>query len=59
MVFGWIFAGHQLAAAAFGAGMSRTVLATYLLAFFVAGALCILTALITLAISRQRKPVMA
>ena len=30
LVFGWIFAGHQLGAgaAAFGAGLSRTVLAT-------------------------------
>jgi MFS family permease len=61
LVFGWIFAGHQLGAAtaAFGAGVSRTVLATYLPAFFVAGALCIIAALITLAISRTPKPVMA
>ena len=43
LVFGWIFAGHQLGAgvAAFGAGLSRTVLESYLPAFFVAGALCI------------------
>src|SRR6202043_3806157 len=43
LVFGWIFAGHQLGAgfAAFGAGLSRTVLASYLPAFFAAGALCI------------------
>ena len=54
LVFGWIFAGHQLGAgvAAFGAGLSRTIYATYLPAFFVAGALCIFAALITLAISR-------
>jgi sugar phosphate permease len=54
LVFGWIFAGHQLGAgtAAFGAGLSRTVYATYLPAFFVAGALCVVAALITLAISR-------
>ena len=54
LVFGWIFAGHQLGAgvAAFGAGMSRTMLATYLPAFFVAGALCIVAALIVLTISR-------
>jgi predicted MFS family arabinose efflux permease len=59
LVFGWIFAGHQLGAAmaAFGAGLSRTVLSTYLPAFFAAGALCIIAALITLAISRQPKPV--
>jgi MFS family permease len=59
LVFGWIFAGHQLGAgaAAFGAGLSRTVLATYLPAFFAAGALCIVAALIALAISRHPKPV--
>jgi len=61
LVFGWIFAGHQLGAAtaAFGAGLSRTMLASYLPAFFAAGALCIVAALITLAISRPPKPVAA
>src|SRR4030081_597776 len=61
LVFGWIFAGHQLGAgtAAFGAGLSRTVLSSYLPAFFAAGALCIVAALIALAISRQAKPVAA
>src|SRR4051812_26426851 len=60
LVFGWIFAGHQLGAgvAAFGAGLSRTIYATYLPAFFVAGALCIVAALIVLAISRP-KPLIA
>ena len=54
LVFGWIFAGHQLGAgvAAFGAGLSRTVLASYLPALFVAGALCIVAALIILMIAR-------
>jgi sugar phosphate permease len=61
LVFGWIFAGHQLGAgtAAFGAGLSRTLLATYLPAFFVAGALCIAASLMALAISRQPKPAAA
>jgi MFS family permease len=61
LVFGWIFTGHQLGAAfaAFGAGLSRTVLATYLPAFFLAGALCVAAALIVLAISRAPKPVVA
>jgi MFS family permease len=61
LVFGWIFAGHQLGAgaAAFGAGLSRTLLASYLPAFFVAGALCVAAALIVLAISRPPKPVTA
>jgi MFS family permease len=57
LVFGWIFAGHQLGAgvAAFGAGLSRTVYLTYLPAFFVAGSLCIIAALIVLMISRPAK----
>ena len=57
LVFGWIFAGHQLGAAtaAFGAGLSRTLLASYLPAFFVAGALCIIASLLTLSISRPVK----
>ena len=61
LVFGWVFAGHQAGAAfaAFGAGLSRTVLATYLPAFFIAGALCIVASLIVLAISRAPKPAMA
>jgi MFS family permease len=61
LVFGWIFAGHQLGAAtaAFGAGLSRTLLQSYLPAFFVAGLLCIVASLIALAIARQPKPVVA
>jgi MFS family permease len=57
LVFGWIFAGHQLGAgtAAFGAGLSRTLLASYLPAFFVAGALCVIASLIVLAIARPVK----
>jgi sugar phosphate permease len=50
LVFGWVFAGHQLGAAtaALGAGLARTVLATYLPAFIVAGTLCIVAAGLTL-----------
>ncbi|MVT50140.1 MFS transporter [Bradyrhizobium yuanmingense] len=61
LVFGWIFAGHQLGAgaAAFGAGFSRTVYQSYLPAFFIAGALCMFAALIVLALSRQPKPQVA
>jgi len=61
LVFGWVFAGHQIGAAfaAFGAGLSRTVLATYLPAFFIAGALCVVASLIVLAISRTPKPITA
>jgi len=55
VVFGWIFAGHQIGAAmaAFAAGFSRTMLATYLPAFF-AGALCIVAAIVVLTIEQRR-----
>jgi sugar phosphate permease len=58
LVFGWIFAGHQIGAgaAAFGAGLSRTLLASYLPAFFFAGALCIIAALTAISIARVPKP---
>jgi MFS family permease len=54
MVFGWVFAGHQLgaAAAAFGAGFSRTEFASYLPAFIVAGSLCLLAAGLVLTIAK-------
>ena len=61
LVFGWIFAGHQLGAAmaAFGAGLSRTELNSYLPAFFVAGALCVVAAGLVLMISRPMPKVAA
>lgn len=57
LVFGWIFAGHQIGAAiaAFAAGLSRTMLATYLPAFFAAGALCIVASLAVLLIEQRRQ----
>jgi MFS family permease len=57
LVFGWIFAGHQIGAAtaAFGAGFSRTELASYLPAFFAAGMLCLIAALLALTIGRARR----
>jgi MFS family permease len=50
LVFGWVFAGHQMGAAtaAFGAGLTRTEFATYLPAFMAAGFLCIVAAGLTL-----------
>ncbi|MCJ2084358.1 MFS transporter [Methylobacterium sp. J-090] len=50
LVFGWVFAGHQLGAAtiAYGAGLSRTALSSYLPAFFAAGALCLIAAALIL-----------
>lgn len=55
LVFGWIFAGHQLGAAtaAYGAGFTRTEFATYLPAFFIAGAMCLIAALLALCIGRS------
>ncbi len=55
LVFGWVFAGHQIGAAtaAYGAGLTRTELGTYLPAFFTAGALCLLAALLALCIGRS------
>jgi predicted MFS family arabinose efflux permease len=56
LVFGWIFAGHQIGAAAvaFGAGLARSLLGSYFPAFFVAGALCLIAALLAPAIQRPR-----
>ena len=46
IVFGWVFTGHQLgaAAAAYGAGLTRTAYLTYLPAFYVAGGMCLVAA---------------
>jgi hypothetical protein len=46
VAFGWIFAAHQLGAAtaAYGAGLSRSLLLTYLPAFFAAGFMCLVAA---------------
>jgi hypothetical protein len=54
MVFGWVFAGHQLGAAvaAYGAGLSRTFLLTYSPALYAAGAACLVAAGIVFAIRR-------
>lgn len=56
LVFGWIFAGHQLGAAtaAFGGGLSRTVLNSYLPAFFVAGGLCLIAASLVLTLGARK-----
>lgn len=55
MVFGWIFMGHQIgaAAAAFFAGAVRTGLDTYMPALFAAGVLCIVAALSVLSIAHK------
>jgi sugar phosphate permease len=56
MVFGWIFAAHQLGAAvaAYGAGSIRTILLTYTPALYIAGALCLVAGLIAMGIKRPQ-----
>jgi MFS family permease len=58
VVFGWVFAGHQLgaASAAYGAGFSRTAFSTYLPAFFAAGALCLIASLLVLMLAKPVRP---
>ena len=55
IVFGWVFTGHQLgaASAAFLAGASRSAFETYMPAFFGAGILCLLAALLILTVERR------
>jgi predicted MFS family arabinose efflux permease len=57
IVFGWIFASHQLGAAvaAWAAGASRGWLGSYTLSFVSAGALCILAAGLSLRIRRPAR----
>jgi MFS family permease len=54
VVFGWVVAAHQVGAAfaAAGAGLVRTSLGDYQLAFMTSGALCLLAALLALLVGR-------
>jgi predicted MFS family arabinose efflux permease len=56
VVFGWVFAAHQLGAAvaASGAGLIRDMRGSYDLAFYIAAWLCFGAALLCLAIGRRR-----
>jgi predicted MFS family arabinose efflux permease len=56
VVFGWVFASHQVgsAFAAFGGGVIRDVTGSYDLAWFAAGALCLAAAAMSIAIRRAR-----
>jgi len=46
VIFGWIFAGHQIgsATAAYGAGVTRTMMLSYSPAIYTAGLACIVAA---------------
>jgi MFS family permease len=54
VVYGWVFAAHQIggAVAAFGAAILRVQLGDYALAFYISGAMCIVTAYFVLQIAR-------
>jgi MFS family permease len=58
VVFGWVFASHQLgsAVAAFGGGVIRDVTGSYDLAWFLAGGLCMVAAVASIAIRRNLPP---
>ena len=55
IAFGWIVASHQIGAGvgALGAGVIRTSLTTYTPAWIVAGAICLLAAVVVLRIGRR------
>ncbi len=55
IVFGWVMAAHQVGAgvAALGAGMIRAQLGTYQLAFLTSGGMCLVAAVMALAIGRR------
>jgi predicted MFS family arabinose efflux permease len=57
VVFGWIFAAHQLggAFAAWGGGLSRTVLLSYSPALYTAGAACLAAAAAVLLVRGSRR----
>jgi hypothetical protein len=57
VVFGWIFAAHQIGAAtaAFGAGFTRAELMKYIPAFYTAGAACLVAAALAIMIRRAPK----
>jgi MFS family permease len=60
VVFGWIFASHQLGAAfaAWAAGASRGWFGSYTVAFISAGALCLVAAGLSLRVTRPERAVL-
>lgn len=57
IMFGWIAAGHQLGAAltAYAAGWIRMTAGDYRLAFLGSGALCLVAAVLALAVGQERR----
>jgi MFS family permease len=58
VVFGWVFASHQIgsAFAAFGGGVIRDVTGSYDMAWLLAGGLCLAAALMSVSIPRSTPP---
>lgn len=56
IVFGWVFASHQLGAAtaALGAGIIRDVFGTYTYAWWGGAAMCAIAAVLSIAVARTR-----
>ena len=61
IVFGWVYASHQVGAAlaASGAGMVRDLTGGYDLAFYAAAGLCVVAALMSYGIRRAPQPAIA
>jgi len=55
VVYGWVFAGHQIggATAAFGAAVLRVKLGDYAAAFYISGVMCIITSYFVLQIAKN------
>ena len=58
VVISWIFAGHQVggALAAYGAGAVRSATGSYLLAFMISGATCLLAAILAMRVRTGPQP---
>ncbi|OKJ94401.1 MFS transporter [Amycolatopsis sp. CB00013] len=58
IVFGWVFASHQLGAglAAFGAGAIRDASGSYALAWYIAASLAVIASVASLSITKAAKP---
>ena len=56
IVFGWVFAAHQIgaAAAALGAGVIRDVFGTYTYAWWGGAAMCVIAAVLSIVVKRTR-----
>jgi predicted MFS family arabinose efflux permease len=61
LVFGWVFAGHQLGAAtaAFGAGWFKSDYDTYMPALQIAGVMCLLAAVAVMLLKKPDAATMA